>query len=253
MAKTQAQFPRVLSAAPEPLGWYLRPSYVDHRAIADAVAGRSVGLHGAVFDPLYEDRQDRHSELRHLRVERNRDAILDPRTQELGSIGGFNQRLSALPWALDRPHGPDDFHSLGVPLIGDMMGGLRGLSALAFGAVGGICHGVTQKERFSASSWTRPASSSNPGFTWPTRIYVAPLGIHLKREEATAFFGARGPATDAAVFAESLSFDSQGHLAKRMSDNRKVLERLRVGLGRFVQEGPVVSFSQIPLRRAMRG
>ena len=46
---------------------------------------------------------------------------------------------------------------------------------------------------------------------------------------------------------------SQAHLTKRMSDNRKVLERLRVGLGRFVQEGPVVSFSQIPLRRAMRG
>ena len=427
MAKTQAQFPRLVRAAPELLGWYLRPSYVDHRAIADAVAGRSVGLHGVVFDPLYEDR---HSELRHLIVDRNLDAVLDPRTQELGSIGGFNQRLSALPWALDRPHGPDDFadvdacrivdsmaqfvvekrytavlapthyiqsanspwlgidtrstgylrhyldrqgaedvpifyslavsyeafrsaeerntilemlkdlpieslwikvsqsgspthaavrnfvngaaefHSLGVPLIGDMMGGLPGLSALAFGAVGGICHGVTQKERFSASSWTRPASSSNPGFTWPTRIYVAPLGIHLKREEATAFFGARGsksrfgcrekaccpkglkdmvdnpvrhslvqrsgevrrlstvpeemraqhfleetlrPATDAAVFAESLSFESQEHLAKRMSDNRKVLERLRVGLGRFVQEGPVVSFSQIPLRRAMRG
>ena len=427
MAKSQAPSPRVVRAAPESLGWYLRPSYVDHRAIADAVAGRSVGLHGVVFDPLYGHR---HSELRHLIVERNRDAILDPKTQELGSIGRFNQRLSALPWALDRPHGPDDFadvdarrivdsiaqfvvekrytavlapthyiesvnspwleidrrstgylrhyldgagarnvpifyslsvsyeafrsteerhtilemlkdlpidslwikvsqsntlthaavrnfvkgaaefHSLGVPLIGDMMGGLRGLSALAFGAVGGICHGVTQKEGFSAGSWTRPASSSNPGFTWPTRIYVAPLGIHLKRKEAIAFFGARGsksrfgcreksccpkglkdmvdnpvrhslvqrsgeirrlsivpeemraqhfleetlrPATDAAVFAESLSFDSQEHLARRMSDNRKVLERLRVGLGRFVQEGPVVSFSQIPLRRAMRG
>ena len=427
MAKSQAPSPRVVRAAPESLGWYLRPSYVDHRAIADAVAGRSVGLHGVVFDPLYGHR---HSELRHLIVERNRDAILDPKTQELGSIGRFNQRLSASPWALDRPHGPDDFadvdarrivdsiaqfvvekrytavlapthyiesvnspwleidrrstgylrhyldgagarnvpifyslsvsyeafrsteerhtilemlkglpidslwikvsqsntlthaavrnfvkgaaefHSLGVPLIGDMMGGLRGLSALAFGAVGGICHGVTQKEGFSAGSWTRPASSSNPGFTWPTRIYVAPLGIHLKRKEAIAFFGARGsksrfgcreksccpkglkdmvdnpvrhslvqrsdeirrlsivpeemraqhfleetlrPATDAAVFAESLSFDSQEHLARRMSDNRKVLERLRVGLGRFVQEGPVVSFSQIPLRRAMRG
>ncbi|MDE0033998.1 MAG: hypothetical protein OXU75_12815 [Deltaproteobacteria bacterium] len=426
MAKLQVYYPRVVRAAPEPLGWYLRPSYVDHRAIADAVAGGLVGLHGVVFDPLYGDR---HSELRHLIVERNRDAILDPRTQELASIGGFNKRLSALPWALDRPHGPDDFadvdarrivdsiaqfvvkrrytavlapthyiesadspwlaidtrltghlrryldrvdasnvpifyslavsyeafrsteerhailerlmdlpvdsvwikvsqsgtlthaavrnlvygatefHSLGVPLIGDMMGGLRGLSALAFGAVGGICHGVTQKERFSATSWTRPASSSNQGFSRPTGIYVAPLGIHLKREEATAFFGARGsksrfgcrekaccpkglkdmvdnpvrhslvqrsgelrrlsilpeemraqhfleetlrPATDAAVFAESLSFQSQEHLAKRMSDNRKVLERLRVGLGRLVQERPLASFSQIPLRRAMR-
>ena len=427
MANPQAQFPRVVRAAPEPLGWYVRPSYVDHRAIADAVGGGSIGLHGVVFDPLYDER---HSELRHLIVERNRDAILDPRTQELGSIGGFNKRLSALPWALDRPHGPDDFadanarrmadsmaqfvvskrytavlapthyiesanspwleidaqstahlrryldragarsvpifyslavsyeafrnaeerqtilekliglpidslwlkvsqsgtlthasvrnlvtgaaefHALGVPLVGDMMGGLRGLSALAFGAVGGICHGVTQKERFSASAWTRPASTGKLGFTWPTRIYVAPLGIHLKREEAAAFFGARGsksrfgcrekaccpkgvkdmvdnpvrhslvqrsgeiqrvstapeqiraqrfleetlrPATDAAVFSESLAFDDVEHLAKRMSENRKGLERLRVGLGTFVREGRVISFSQTPLRRAMRG
>ena len=427
MANTQALYPRSVRAVPEPLGWYLRPSYVDHRLIADAVAGRLVGLHGVVFDCLYEDR---HSELRHLIVDRNLDAVLDPRTQELGSMGGFNQRLSALPWALGRPHSPDDFadvgarrivdsiaqcvvekrytavlapthyiqganspwlgidtrstrylrqyldragaedvpifyslavsyeafrsaearstilemlkdlpmdslwikvsqsgplthaavrnfvhgaaefHSLGVPLIGDVMGGLRGLSALAFGAVGGICHGVTQKESFSASSLAWPASSSNSGFTWQPRIYVAPLDIHLKKKEALAFFEARGsksrfgcrekaccpkgpqdmvdnpvrhslvqrsgevrrlsavpeemralhfleetlrPATDAAVVAESLSFDSEEHLAKRMSENRKVLERLRVGLGGLLQEGPLTSFSQTPLRRAMRG
>ena len=70
------------------------------------MGGGSIGLHGVVFDPLNDER---HSELRHLIVERNRDAILDPRTQELGSMGGFNKRLSALPWALDRPHGPEDF------------------------------------------------------------------------------------------------------------------------------------------------
>ena len=206
-------------------------------------------------------------------------------------------------------HGAAQFHSLGVPLVGDMMGGLRGLSALAFGSVGGICHGVTQKEGFSAGSLTRPARSGSKGFTRPTGIYVAPLGIHLTREEATAFFGAHGsksrfgcrvkeccpkgwtdmvdnpvrhsvfqrslevqrlsnvpeqhraqqfleetlrPATDSAVFSESLSFDTQEQLARRMSDNKKRLERLRVGLGRFVRERPVVSFSRIPLRRAMR-
>ena len=427
MSTLQMLVPRTVKTVPEPLGWYVRPSYIDHRAIADAVAGGSVGLHGIVFDPLHEDR---HSELRDLIVERNADAVLDPRTQELGSIGGFNARLAALPWALERPHRPDDFseegarrvvdsiarrvvekgytailapthyiesanspwlevdvrstrqlrrsldsagaksvpifyslavsyevfrtaeerhaildqlkgvpidslwikvsqsgalthtavrnlvkgavelHSLGVPLVGDMMGGLRGISALALGALGGICHGVTQKERFNASSWTRPASSGNSGFTWPTRIYVAPLDMHLKRNEAEALFAVRGsrsrfgcrqrnccpksvrdmldhpvrhslvqrsgeirrlsdvpehlraprfleetlrPGTDAAVFSESLLFAGAEHLAKRMSQNRKVLERLRVGMGRFVQEEPVVSFSQIPLRRALRG
>ena len=38
-----------------------------------------------------------HSELRHLIVERNREAILDPRTQELGNAGGFNKRMGELP------------------------------------------------------------------------------------------------------------------------------------------------------------
>ncbi len=207
-------------------------------------------------------------------------------------------------------NGAAELHSLRVPLIGDMMGGVRGLSALAFGAVGRICHGVTQKEAFNASSLMRAAKSGNKGFTWPTRIYVAPLGVHLTREEATAFFAAHNsksrfgcrvkescprswkdrldnpvrhslvqrslevqrlsnvpaqhraqrfleetvrPATDAAVFSESLSFDGQEHLATRMSENSKSPERLRVGLGRFVEESRGVSFSPIPRRRAVRG
>ena len=94
MSTMQAQFPRAVKAAPELLGWYLRPSFINHRGIADAVAGRTVGLHGIVFDPAYEDR---HSELRHLIVERNRDAVLDPRTQELATTGGFTKRMGELP------------------------------------------------------------------------------------------------------------------------------------------------------------
>ena len=307
MSTLQMLVPRTVKAVPGPLGWYVCPSYIDHRAIADAiadaVAGGSVGLHGVVFDPSHEDR---HSELRDQIVERNGDAVLDPRTRELGSIGGFNARLPRCPgpwndrtdrttspksvpagsWTRGRvvswrratprfsrlhttlkartalglkstsdPHGSCgdvstapifyslavsyevfrtaeerhaildqlkgvpidslwikvsqsgalthaavrhlvkgavDLHSLGVPLVGDMMGGLRGISALAFGALGGICHGVTQKERFNARSWTRTESSGNPGFTWAPRIYVAVLDMHLKRNEAEAFFEARG-------------------------------------------------------------
>ena len=54
MATSPAQFPRKVRAAPEPLGWYLRLSYVDHRVIVDAVSPGSVGLYGVVFDPLHE-------------------------------------------------------------------------------------------------------------------------------------------------------------------------------------------------------
>ncbi len=56
MATSPVQFPRAVRAAPEPLGWYLRPSYVDHRAIADAMASGSVGVYGVVFDPVYQAR-----------------------------------------------------------------------------------------------------------------------------------------------------------------------------------------------------
>ena len=44
-------------------------------------------------------------------------------------------------------------NGMNLLLIGDMMGGLRGLSALAFGAVGGISHGLTQKENFNILFW----------------------------------------------------------------------------------------------------
>jgi hypothetical protein len=205
--------------------------------------------------------------------------------------------------------GATEFHALGVPLIGDMVGGLRGLSALAFGAVGGIAHGVTQKENFNAQSWIRPANSNNRGFTWPTRVYIASLDMHLKKEEAEAFFEARGsksrfgcrepnccpksfrdmlenparhsliqrsseiqqlnnipeqyraerfleetlrPATDAAVFSESLSLKDEFELGNRLTKRRVVLERLRVGLGEFVKDGQFGSFSQVPELRAKR-
>ena len=61
-----------------------------------------------------------------------------------------------------------------------------------------------------------------------------------------------GPATDAAVFSESLSFDEDGQLTKRMNHNRRAPERLRVGLGTFAREARFASYSPIPLRRAMR-
>ena len=97
MAISPVPHSRTIRATPGPWGWYLRPSRVDHRAIADVVVRGSVGVHGIVFDPLHEERD---SELRNLMPERNFDAILDPRMQEQESAGGFNERLSALPWAV---------------------------------------------------------------------------------------------------------------------------------------------------------
>lgn len=45
---------------------------------------------------------------------------------------------------------------LGLPLVLDMAGGFAGLSALAFGAFGGISHGAGQRESFDLAHWRRP-------------------------------------------------------------------------------------------------
>jgi hypothetical protein len=78
-----------------------------------------------------------------------------------------------------------DFHSLGLPIVADHVGGVPGLGLLAFGAVGGIAHGIAQSEKFSTTSWRKPRAGSG-GSGW--RVYCPPLGITLTRKEAKALF-----------------------------------------------------------------
>ena len=206
-------------------------------------------------------------------------------------------------------NGAAEFHSLGLPIVGDMMGGLRGLSALAFWGGRRDLPRRNPEGKFQRRPVDEAPTSSQSGFSWPTRIYVPALDMNLLRKEARALFDGHGsksrfgcrqrlccpkgwkdmvvnpvrhsvvprsqeihrlstvpehvraqhfleetlrPATDSAVFAESLSFASETNLESRMREKRKALDRLRVGLGRFVQEYSVQSVSEKPLRRAQR-
>jgi hypothetical protein len=81
------------------------------------------------------------------------------------------------------------FHDLKRPLIADYAGGYSGLAAASFGAVGGICHGVAQKEKFKASEWQRPATGGGGS---AKRIYVPELDRSFKEEELDALFEAKG-------------------------------------------------------------
>ncbi len=82
-----------------------------------------------------------------------------------------------------------DFHARGIPLVGDHIGGLPGLGVLAFGAVGGIAHGVTMQQSFRASGWRRPpVEGSGFGPSW--RVYVPQLDVLLKPKAAQALFAA---------------------------------------------------------------
>jgi hypothetical protein len=78
-----------------------------------------------------------------------------------------------------------DFHRLGVPLIADHAGGLPGLSTLAFGATGGVSHGVMLFESFKASGWRNPRSGT-PRMPAP-RVYLQGLDMLVPRDQAAAF------------------------------------------------------------------
>jgi hypothetical protein len=79
-----------------------------------------------------------------------------------------------------------DFHTLGIPVVADHAGGLTGLSLLAFGAVGGLAHGVTLGERFDTSNWYKPLRGQPFGLR--LRTYIPQLDLLLSREDAEKFF-----------------------------------------------------------------
>lgn len=81
------------------------------------------------------------------------------------------------------------FHELNRPIIADYAGGFSALAAAAFGAVGGFCHGVAQKENFRISEWEKPAKGGGGS---AKRIYIPELDRAFKSEQLSAFFGIKG-------------------------------------------------------------
>jgi hypothetical protein len=71
---------------------------------------------------------------------------------------------------------------LGIPLVADCVGGIPALSLLAFGAVGGIAHGITANESFKSYSWRNPKKSKGGAGGW--RVYFPSLGMMLSPKEA---------------------------------------------------------------------
>jgi hypothetical protein len=83
-----------------------------------------------------------------------------------------------------------DFHARNIPLVGDHVGGMPGLGVLAFGAVGGIAHGVTMQQSFRASNWRRSPVEGKKAFGPGWRVYVPQLDVLLKPNAAQTLFAA---------------------------------------------------------------
>lgn len=74
------------------------------------------------------------------------------------------------------------FGALRKPVVADGIGGIAGLSILAFGAAGGISHGITFGERVDHSAW-RKKSDDRP-FGRARRVYFPDLDLLLEPKEA---------------------------------------------------------------------
>ncbi|MEO7221073.1 MAG: hypothetical protein ABIY37_01230, partial [Devosia sp.] len=86
-------------------------------------------------------------------------------------------------------------HNIGRPIIADYLGGLTGQSAMAFGSVSGLAHGIGEKERFDASDWHLPPvkrEDGDEGFGLATRIEIPDLGKAPTKKELEVLAGAPG-------------------------------------------------------------
>jgi hypothetical protein len=84
-----------------------------------------------------------------------------------------------------------DFVELGRPIVADGVAGLVGLATIAFGAAGGVAHGVGILERFDTRSWVkRPEKRS--GGSAGTRALITVLDRQLKTKEVKAIAAATG-------------------------------------------------------------
>lgn len=82
-----------------------------------------------------------------------------------------------------------ELHRIGRPIVADAVGGFAGLAVAAFGAVGGISHGVGQKESFKANDWKKPPTRGGGS---AARIYVQELDRYFTEVQLDAIFEAKG-------------------------------------------------------------
>lgn len=126
----------------------------------------------------------RNSEQRNKLINELQRAPIDSLWLKIGSMGSHATSTGIINYI----KASEEFHTLGVPIVGDYIGGMAGLSLLSFGAVGGIAHGITFGERFDPSSWAKQPKKGS--FGQERRVYVAAIDMMLKPKQAEMLFEA---------------------------------------------------------------
>jgi hypothetical protein len=96
---------RLVRPAPDPLGLYVRAGSIGREDLQNFIMSNGATFSGVVFEAK---RVSTQKELLSLVLEKGMDAVLDPMTQPMATIGGFSAAVSKLPWAGQRPHEPAD-------------------------------------------------------------------------------------------------------------------------------------------------
>lgn len=137
------------------------------------------------------------------------------------------------------------FPSLRVPVVADNVGGVVGRAVAAFGAVGGLAHGITVGEHFDPNPWKR-APKEGGGFAPQPRVYVADLDMTFSKSGAEqlfetakgkAHFGCNDPNCCPRGVRDMIAAPAQHFLYQRINEIARlstVPEHLRVS--QFVDE-----------------
>jgi hypothetical protein len=152
-----------------------------HTADAIAASGKNLGLIYSLALPMAVFRR---KDERHAVASAIEDAPCDSiwlKVERFGRNATGDKTAAYI-------EGCRELHERNIPIVGDYIGGLPGLGALAFGAVGGMAHGVTVNEEFSAANWRRPPSSS--GWSSSRRIYLPQLDMMMNADAADALLRA---------------------------------------------------------------
>jgi hypothetical protein len=89
-------------------------------------------------------------------------------------------------------HSLSMFHNSGKPIVLDYVSGLTAWAALSFGVVGGISHGVLEKERFDASDWYKVRDDEDRSFGRSSRFVIPGMYRSVTSNELDLLASARG-------------------------------------------------------------
>ncbi|HEY3948223.1 hypothetical protein [Phenylobacterium sp.] len=85
-----------------------------------------------------------------------------------------------------------DFQQLDRPIVADGVGGLAAVAVAAFGAAGGISHGLGEKERFAAGDWNKPPVPRAGGGGREKRLLMPGLDRLLSVKQVELLMAADG-------------------------------------------------------------